>query len=227
MKVEGDKSRIGRRAEGLCSPFTGPRYNGRAERTIGLKVASSAHAGGTEQSTATARQEEGARIAKGLLAGAAGGLLGAWAMIRFAEAWGRVAGTESTRLGTQEEMDVASNVVDIVTRRVLHSKLRRPQRARAAEGFHCAFGTLVGAAYGVLAELAPAATTGAGAPFGALEWLVGIKLTLPKAGLLKERGKYPKQERVQTFAAHVVYGLTAELVRSSLRREPQRADGVR
>ncbi len=158
-------------------------------------------------------------ISRGMLAGAAGGLLGAWGMVRFAHLWDRLGAKHPTRLGTREEWDAASNVVDIVTRRVIKVKLRPRQQQRAATAFHYALGTLIGAAYGALAEFEPAIANGAGAPFGALEWLLGNKMTAPRFGLVRPRREYPRQERLQTFAAHVVFGITAELVRRGVRSE--------
>ncbi len=139
-------------------------------------------------------------------------------MIAFAQSWSRAAGEQRTPLGTQEELDASSNVVSIITRRVLHVRLPRRQKRRAATGFHYAFAALLGAGYGLLAEVAPQATVAAGVPFGAAEWLLGNKLTAPRLGVLKSRDNYSSEERLQSFAAHAVYGVTTELVRRRLRR---------
>ncbi len=139
-------------------------------------------------------------------------------MVAFAQFWSRAAGEQRTPLGTQEELDASSNVVSIISRRVLHVHLRGRQKHRAATGFHYAFAGLLGAGYGLLAEVVPQATVAAGVPFGAAEWLLGNKLTAPRVGVLKSRENYSSEERLQSFVAHVVYGITTELVRRRLRR---------
>jgi hypothetical protein len=153
---------------------------------------------------------------RGIWYGAAGGLMGAAAMILFADGWNCLAGRRRIRLGTEEEAEAAGKVVDIVTRRVLHTHLRPDMRQQAVMVFHFAFGTLAGAAYGAVAVSLPAITAGAGAPFGAVEWLLGNKLTAPQFGLLKPRRRYSKQERLQTLASHVVFGVVTEMTRSRL-----------
>jgi uncharacterized membrane protein YagU involved in acid resistance len=142
--------------------------------------------------------------------------MGAAAMLLFADGWNWLAGRRRIPLGTEEEAEAAGKVVDILSRRVLHTCLRRDNRQRAAMVFHFAFGTLAGAMYGAIAESFPVVTAGMGAPFGAVEWLLGNKLTAPQFALLKPRRRYSKQERIQTLASHVVFGIATEMTRSRL-----------
>lgn len=202
----------------------GPRsrcgYNGQCRRAIDLCVATIAPLAKTASRRVRVQKRTATpELSRGLLAGAAGGLLGAWVMVRFANLWSNIAETGHTRLGTREEWDAASNVVDIVSRSVIKVKLRPRRKRQATAGLHYIFGTLLGAAYGALVELEPAVGGGTGAPFGALEWLLGSKLTAPRFGLVRPRAEYSPQERLQTFAAHVVFGVTTELARRSVRRE--------
>jgi putative membrane protein len=142
--------------------------------------------------------------------------MGAAAMLLFADGWNWLVRRRIIQLGTEEEADAAGNVVDILTRRVLHTRLRRDRRQRAAIAFHFAFGTLAGAMYGAVAESVPVVTAGMGAPFGTLEWLLGNKLTAPRFGLLKPRNSYSRHERLQTLVSHVVFGVVTEMTRSRL-----------
>jgi uncharacterized membrane protein YagU involved in acid resistance len=148
-------------------------------------------------------------------------------MIVFADLWSRVSGLPRTKLGTREEMEAAGKVVDIVTRRVLHAGVKKRQKQQLTLGFHYAFGMLLGGAYGALTEAVPEAASGAGVAFGALEWAIGNRVAAPQFGLLRQRGSYSKQEQLQTFAAHVVFGTSTELARRALRRllrqEPDKA----
>jgi putative membrane protein len=71
--------------------------------------------------------------------------------------------------------------------------------------------------YGAAAELAPEVARGAGLPFGAAFWLVADETALPLLGLSKGPTAYPVSTHVYALASHFVYGLTAELVRSTVR----------
>ena len=82
---------------------------------------------------------------------------------------------------------------------------------------HYAFGTSVGGLYGAAAELAPEVARGAGLPFGAAFWLVADETALPLLGLSKGPTAYPVSTHVYALASHFVYGLTAELVRRTVR----------
>lgn len=83
---------------------------------------------------------------------------------------------------------------------------------------HYALGTGVGGLYGAVAEVMPEVTTGTGLPFGAVFWLVVDETMVPVLGLSKPPTKYPLSTHVYALASHLVYGLTAELVRRNLRK---------
>ena len=96
------------------------------------------------------------------------------------------------------------------------------QRETACSVAHYAFGATVGATYGVLAEFAPAVTAGYGSAFGAMIWLGSHAIVVPALGLSppvwQSRGKSEAAE----FVAHLVYGASAESLRSGLRSLPRR-----
>lgn len=79
-------------------------------------------------------------------------------------------------------------------------------------------GTGVGGLYGAVADVAPQVTTSAGLPFGTAFWLVVDETAVPLLGLSKPPTEYPASTHVYALASHLVYGLTAELVRRNLRR---------
>ena len=83
---------------------------------------------------------------------------------------------------------------------------------------HYAVGTSAGAVYGVAAEYEPKVTTLAGIPFGAAFWMVVDEGALPLLGLTKGPNAYPISTHAYALASHLVFGLTAEVVRSTVRR---------
>jgi putative membrane protein len=79
-------------------------------------------------------------------------------------------------------------------------------------------GASAGAVYGVAAEYEPKVTTLAGIPFGAAFWMVVDEGALPLLGLAKGPNAYPISTHAYALASHLVFGLTAEVVRSTVRR---------
>jgi len=60
-------------------------------------------------------------------------------------------------------------------------------------------------------------TAAAGVPFGAVFWLTADEAAVPLLGLAKAPTEYPVSTHVYALASHLVYGLTAELVRRTVR----------
>ena len=83
---------------------------------------------------------------------------------------------------------------------------------------HYAVGTTAGAAYGLAAEYEPDVTNLAGLPFGAAFWMVVDEGALPLLGLAKGPTAYPTSIHAYALVSHLVFGLTAEVVRSTVRR---------
>ena len=83
---------------------------------------------------------------------------------------------------------------------------------------HYAVGTIAGAVYGLAAEYEPTVTTLAGIPFGTAFWMVVDEGALPLLGLAKGPSAYPISMHAYALASHLVFGLTAEVVRSTVRR---------
>jgi putative membrane protein len=88
----------------------------------------------------------------------------------------------------------------------------------AGPALHYGFGALTGAVYGALAELVPAVTWGAGAPFGTAVWLGADEVTVPALGLSGPPWESPPSVHARALGAHLVYGLTTEGVRRLARR---------
>jgi putative membrane protein len=181
---------------------------------------------------------------KGLAAGLVGGMIASWTMNRFQAMWSRqevgiekphgaqgikpyvegqgidderAAGKESGPVVKQQD-DPAEKVAGAITESVLDRPLKESEKEPAGELVHYVFGTGAGAFYGALAEISPAVTVGAGLPFGALFWLAADEVTVPALGLSRKPAEYPLSTHAYSLCSHLVYALTAEAVRRTVRR---------
>jgi hypothetical protein len=98
------------------------------------------------------------------------------------------------------------------------SILPHDRRKQAGQIVHYTFGTLMGAAYGVSAEMLPEITTGGGAAFGTALFLGADEIAVPALRLSPPATDTAPADHLQYWAAHVVYGGALELMRSLLRR---------
>jgi putative membrane protein len=176
---------------------------------------------------------------KGLAAGLVGGLVASWTMNQFQAAWTKTAegfekphGAQSLQPSEGQPVQVsAENQKDqddatvkaarAISEGVFGRELKESEKETTGAAVHYAFGTVTGGLYGVVAEFAPEVTIGAGLPFGAAFWLIADETAVPLLGLSKPPTEYPASTHVYAFASHLVYGLTAELVRRGLRKTLQ------
>jgi uncharacterized membrane protein YagU involved in acid resistance len=161
---------------------------------------------------------------KGLVAGVVGGVVASWAMDRFQYWWLSFDGGDERQLqqtqsdeGNQEEPATVKTAAAISEGVFGHSLTAR-EKEIAGPIVHYAVGTAAGAVYGVAAEYEPNVTTLAGFPFGAAFWMVVDEGALPLLGLTKGPTAYPISTHAYALAAHLVFGLTAEVVRRTVRR---------
>jgi putative membrane protein len=173
---------------------------------------------------------------KGLAAGLAGGLVASWTMNQFQAAWSKATEgfekphgaqsmqpSEGERPGEsgqnkEQQDDATVKAARAISENILGHELTESEKRPAGAVVHYAFGTATGGLYGAVAELAPAVTSAAGLPFGAAFWLVADETAVPLLGLSKGPTKYPLSTHAYAFASHLVYGLTTEVVRRTLRK---------
>ncbi len=178
-------------------------------------------------------------LCKGLAAGAIGGVVASWVMNQFQSLWSRKThgierphGAQSLQQGSpphgvaralqergvdRDSDNAAVRVARIVSEEIFGHRLAESEKEAAGAIAHYAMGATSGAIYGAAAELAPAATAGAGLPFGAAVWLIADELIVPALGLSKAPAEYPRSTRAYALASHLVYGLTTEMARRMLR----------
>ena len=163
-------------------------------------------------------------VTRGILSGALGGLVASWVMNGFIAGAMKVQETmKPSEQKAQEESQKPQNehdsedstikVADTLTWLVTGHHLSKEGKRKGGPIVHYAFGTLMGAAYGALAQLSDTARAGAGTAFGTALFIGADEVMVPALGL----GKFPTEEPAASqlihFAAHIVYGTATELVR--------------
>jgi uncharacterized membrane protein YagU involved in acid resistance len=156
--------------------------------------------------------------------GAMGGLLGAWVMNQFQA--GMECAEKSVRKHSErgwgdrfrkEEEPATLKVAEKVSETAFEHRLNSQEKKIAEPVVHYAFGALVGAIYGGLAEVAPKTTFLAGMGYGAAVWLLADEIAVPAAGLSQSPRKTPWPKHLEALGAHLVYGLTTEGTRRLFR----------
>jgi hypothetical protein len=153
-------------------------------------------------------------VVKGALAGALAGVGSSWLLEKLMSR-GREPGDPSK----DPKVKVARGVVgDAIVERVGPRGVGR--------AVHYATGMGAAAAYGALAEVAPAATFGWGALFGVAVWATLPQATLPAMGLAPPPWEREVKEQAKNLGYHVVYGVATEALRRPLRATMGRRAGA-
>jgi hypothetical protein len=170
---------------------------------------------------------------KGLVAGAAGGLVGTIIMTEFQNAWNKAgekgrSSDSSAQQGTlrphngehkQEETEDATMKAAGKLAQVAGQELTHEQRKQASPLVHYGFGMAMGALYGMAMETSPRQVRAqripfAGSVFGSALFLGADEV--PALGLAK--ASESPSRHLYGWASHLVYGLTAEFVRRQVRK---------
>jgi putative membrane protein len=173
-----------------------------------------------------------ANVWKGAAAGLAAGLAATWVMTLFQELSGKLAephkkedsqhsakrGQEESAKKEEQGDDATAKAADKLSRRLFHHELSQREKKVAGPAMHYGFGTLTGVAYGMLAEVAPDVTRGAGAPFGTAVWLGADEIAVPAFRLSGPPWEHPAPVHARALAAHLVYGVATEGMRRLVRR---------
>jgi putative membrane protein len=175
-----------------------------------------------------------ANVWKGAAAGLAAGLAASWVMTQFQNLSGKLSesrekaeessqhsakrGKEESAQQQEQGDDATVKAADKLSRGLFHHELSQKEKKIAGPAVHYSFGTLTGVAYGMLAEVAPGVTRGAGAPFGTAVWLGADEVGVPALRLSGPPWEHPPSVHARALAAHLVYGVATEGVRRLVRR---------
>jgi putative membrane protein len=163
-------------------------------------------------------------MTKGFLAGMIAGLAASWAMNQFWAVQSKLQQQSQRRDKdgeNQQEQHAPENptvkVAQAITRPLLQRELTKDEKSKAGMVVHYAFGALMGGLYGLICEAKPAAHAGFGTVYAAALWLAGDEVAVPALKLSKPPSEYPLSQHLSGLGAHLVYGVTAEAARRSLR----------
>jgi uncharacterized membrane protein YagU involved in acid resistance len=165
-------------------------------------------------------------ITRGMLAGAIGGLVASWVMNIFITGAMKLqqdmkspaekAAEEAQQATQQDSEDSTQKVADAVTWLVTGQHLSKEGKQKGGPIVHYAFGTVMGALYGTLAELSDNARAGAGTAFGTGLFIAADEVMVPALVTGQFPTKEPASSQLTHFAAHLVYGATTELLRRAI-----------
>ena len=174
------------------------------------------------------------KVGLGALVGAVSGLAGSWLMLRFIEDLGprlledlkserehqadRAEALARDKRGEAEPDSVTMQAADAFAAAATGGRhLTHAERATGGTLVHYAFGTLMGVAYGMTAEVWEMPTVGWGGAFGTVLWLGTDLLSVPAVGFARWPKEEPAAAHLTHWMAHLVYGVGMEGTRRLLR----------
>jgi len=175
-----------------------------------------------------------ANMIRGMAAGLLAGCAASWAMQAFAQMepvhprprqkggpnGGESAGSSRPREVLKQEgqdEDATVKTAQAVSRKLFEHDLTDDEKQIAAPVVHYAFGSVMGALYGGLAEVMPGLGAGVGLPYGFALWMLGDEIAVPALGLSKGPTDYPVGVHADALSAHLMYGMTTDALRRVLR----------
>jgi putative membrane protein len=118
----------------------------------------------------------------------------------------------------EEPDDATMKTADAVVATLTGGRhLSHEEKEKGGPIVHYAFGALMGAVYGAIAEEMPTATIGFGTAFGAALFTGADLVAVPALNLSQSSGDEPVSSLATPFAAHLVYGAATEAVRRLVR----------
>ncbi len=168
-------------------------------------------------------EQNGSNILKGLAAGIVGGLAATFVMTQFQTAVSKLSessnGEDSKKKKQKEEGENATvKTAEAISETVFDHQLEKNEKEPAGNAVHYGFGTMMGAVQGVAAEVAPITAKGFGLPFSTALFIGADEIAVPALGLSKPPTEVPFSKHAYGLASHLVYGLTADLVRRQVRK---------
>jgi hypothetical protein len=171
-------------------------------------------------------------LTRGLIAGAIGGLAASWVMNVFMEKAGPAVTHAAQHLdGTahqqqpsepsddgEPKIDATMKTADAVYSAATgggHLSLEGKQKGGPI--VHYTFGALMGALYGAAAEYSDFARAGFGTAFASALFTGADLIAVPAFNLSGSSSNAPASYLASPFSAHVVYGVTSEAVRRTVR----------
>jgi putative membrane protein len=165
---------------------------------------------------------------KGLAAGVIGGLAATVVMSQFQAAWGKASEAlrrdEDSDSREEDQQDEDATMKAAGKWAAAGHRLSHQEKKKAGPlVVHYAFGSAMGAVYGLANEFAPVGRKMlspllSGSGFGTALFLGADEGAVPALGRSESPKKSPVSSHIYGWASHLVYGLTLEIVRKTVRR---------
>jgi putative membrane protein len=162
--------------------------------------------------------EQERHVARGIVAGLAAGLVASWVMNEFMAGPGQKlqqavqTPEENERAAIQSDEpkeDATMKTADAIASTVTGGQhLTWEEKQKSGPMVHYAFGGLMGALYGALAELWPGVRAGFGTTYGSVLFTGADLIAVPILNLGPSPTDQPAAAQTSPLAAHLVYGLT-------------------
>ena len=166
---------------------------------------------------------------EGLIVGAISGLAATVVMTQFQNVWSKIT-EKMNKSRTEHETKPAEEHQEDSTAKVagkISEKLGRPlsreKRKKAGPWVHYAFGTSVGAVFGLASELEPDSVRAinplfAGAAYGVAVFLAAHEVAVPALKLSSNPLEEPIREQIAEFMSHLIYGIATALTYDGIKR---------
>jgi uncharacterized membrane protein YagU involved in acid resistance len=118
----------------------------------------------------------------------------------------------------EEGENATVKTAEAISENIFDHELEKTEQPTAGNAVHYAFGTTVGAIYGAAAEVAPVTSFGYGLPFGTALFIGADEIAVPALGLSEPPTEIPLSKHAYGLSSHLVYGLTADIVRRAVRK---------
>lgn len=169
-----------------------------------------------------------AKLWEGFVAGLCGGLAGTVAMTQFQSGWSKAREALESRQDSKKHSSEHSEESDNATMKVAESlahlagrELSVTEKKKAGLLVHYAFGTTMGAVYGITAEMSPRPARRhaalSGIALGGSLFIGADEVAVSKLGL--SSGPAPLSAHLYALASHLIYGITTGLVYAEVRKK--------
>lgn len=138
-------------------------------------------------------------------AGAAGGLIAAFAMNQF-----QALLSSLQKKKPQGGDDATVKTANAISRSLTGHAVDPSRKKRAGAAVHYTYGMVIGAVYGALAGAVPVVASRRGMAYGAAAWLGGDEVSVPALGLGPSPMETPVAAHLQALASHLVYGAVTD-----------------
>lgn len=150
------------------------------------------------------------KVLRGVVAGAIAGIVASFAMDRFQAT---VTALTSSDDDEQQYEPATEKAADAIAEQVAGRAMADEDKPLAGQVIHYALGAGLGIAYGIAAEFRPSLSAGYGTGFGVVTATVLDEAAVPAVGLGSAPWRTDLSTNLYSYASHLVFGVTSELVR--------------